>query len=68
MKLQRRDKNGEKIFISYVWDEKVVDLVEMLEEYKELNIKFDKWHVNKGQELPHFVNRNSTIRLCISNL
>lgn len=61
MKLRRREgyKMEKEIFISYAWDEnedeKVANLVEMLEEYKELNIQFDKWHVNKGQELPHFM-------------
>lgn len=48
-----------KIFISYAWDEnedkKVVDLAEMLEEYKELEVKFDKWDIKKGKELPHFM-------------
>lgn len=48
-----------KIFISYAWDEnedkKVVDLAEMLEEYKELEVVFDKWDVSKGKELPHFM-------------
>lgn len=48
-----------KIFISYAWDkendEKVIKLAEMLEEYKELNVKFDKWDINKGQELPLFM-------------
>lgn len=48
-----------KVFISYAWDEnedtKVVDLAEMLEEYKELEVKFDKWDVNKGKELPYFM-------------
>ena len=38
------------IFISYAWDkendEKVIKLAEMLEEYKELNVKFDKWDIN----------------------
>ncbi|ARQ05724.1 SEFIR domain-containing family protein [Macrococcoides canis] len=48
-----------KIFISYAWEEnedkKVVDLAEMLEEYKELEVVFDKWDVSKGKELPHFM-------------
>lgn len=47
------------IFISYAWneeeDEKVIRLAEMLEEYIELNVKFDKWDMNKGQELPLFM-------------
>ena len=51
-----------KIFISYAWDEnedkKVVDLAEMLEEYKELEVVFDKWDVSKGKELPHFMEQS----------
>lgn len=47
------------IFVSYAWnekeDEKVIRLAEMLEEYIELNVKFDKWDINKGQELPLFM-------------
>ncbi len=47
------------IFVSYAWDkendEKVIKLAEMLEEYKELNVKFDKWDINKGQEIPLFM-------------
>ena len=49
------------IFISYAWDkendEKVIKLAEMLEEYKELNVKFDKWDINKGQEIPLFMEK-----------
>ncbi len=49
------------IFVSYAWDkendEKVIKLAEMLEEYKELNVKFDKWDINKGQEIPLFMEK-----------
>lgn len=48
-----------KIFISYAWDEKedekVIKLAEMLEGYKEFEVIFDKWDVNKGQEIPLFM-------------
>lgn len=50
-----------KIFISYAWDEiedeKVIKLAEMLEDYKEFEVSFDKWDINKGQEVPLFMER-----------
>lgn len=50
-----------KIFISYAWDEvedvKVVEIARMLEEYIELDVTFDKWDINKGQELPLFMEK-----------